>query len=184
MFFVLTDVVDPDQPWRNAVDLVTAIRRRHSRSSVCITVAGYPQVHPEAETPESDLRRLKEKVDAGADFVIMQTCFSASVILRFIAACRAIGITVPIVPGLYIPVSYMSLVRMCDICQVKVPIEDFRVYKELKDDDAKFQRFALERTRVILHELFAGEVAVDGVHFFTLNRFELVREIVKEGWFQ
>lgn len=161
-----------------------AIRKRYSRSSVCIAVAGYPQVHPEAETPESDLRRLKEKVDGGADFVITQACFSASVILRFITACRAIGIIVPIVPGLFVPVSYVSLVRMCEICQVKVPMEDFRVYKELKDDAEKFQRFALERTRGILGELVAVEGVIEGVHFFTLNRFELVKEIVEEGWFQ
>lgn len=161
-----------------------AIRKRHSRSSVCIAVAGYPQVHPEAETPESDLRRLKEKVNAGADFVITQTCFSASMILGFIKACRAIGIKVPIVPGLYVPFSFVSLVRMCEICQVKVPIDDFRVYKELQVDVAKFQRFALERMKVMLEELFTDEGVVDGVHFFTLNRFELVKEIVQQGWFQ
>lgn len=140
-------------------------------------------MHPEAETPESDLRRLKEKVDGGADFIIMQTCFSALVILRFIRDCRAIGIKVPIVPGLFVPVSYVSLVRMCDICRVKVPMEDFRVYKGLKDDVEKFQRFALERTSVMLKELFAVEGVVGGVHFFTLNRFELVRKIVEDGWF-
>ncbi len=66
--------------------------------SVC---PGYPTGHPEAESYEEDLRHLKEKVDAGADFVITQLFFRADTFLKFVDDCRAIGITCPILPGIF-----------------------------------------------------------------------------------
>ena len=62
---------------------------------------GYPTGHPEAESYEEDLRHLKEKVDAGADFVITQLFFRADTFLKFLDDCRAIGITCPILPGIF-----------------------------------------------------------------------------------
>lgn len=63
--------------------------------------AGYPTGHPEAESYEDDLRHLKEKVDAGADFIITQLFFRADTFLKFLDDCRAIGITCPILPGIF-----------------------------------------------------------------------------------
>lgn len=71
---------------------------RHSFKCVC---PGYPTGHPEAESYEADLRHLKEKVDAGADFVITQLFFRPDTFLKFLDDCRAIGITCPILPGIF-----------------------------------------------------------------------------------
>jgi len=70
------------------------------RVCVCVCV-GYPTGHPEAHSYEEDLRHLKEKVDAGADFIITQLFFCADAFLKFLRDCRAIGITCPILPGIF-----------------------------------------------------------------------------------
>ncbi|MEQ2238576.1 hypothetical protein ILYODFUR_034583, partial [Ilyodon furcidens] len=83
-----------------AIDLVKHIRSEFDEYfDIC--VAGYPTGHPEAESYEQDLRHLKEKVDAGADFVITQLFFRADTFLKFLDDCRAIGITCPILPGIF-----------------------------------------------------------------------------------
>lgn len=82
-----------------ATELVGHIRKTHGDYFV-IGVAGYPSGHPEATSYEEDLIHLKEKVDAGADFIITQLFFNAQVFLDFVNDCREIGIRVPIIPGI------------------------------------------------------------------------------------
>ncbi|MEQ2219371.1 hypothetical protein XENOCAPTIV_016785 [Xenoophorus captivus] len=78
---------------------------------------GYPTGHPEAKSYEQDLRHLKEKVDAGADFVITQLFFRADTFLKFLDDCRAIGITCPILPGIFpIQVKRTSSRKLINIC--------------------------------------------------------------------
>ena len=69
--------------------------------TVLMVLLGYPTGHPEAESYAADLRHLKEKVDAGADFIITQLFFRAETFLTFLKDCRAIGITCPILPGIF-----------------------------------------------------------------------------------
>lgn len=81
---------------------------------ICLLPLGYPHGHPDCPTYEEDLKHLKEKVDAGADFVITQLFFKASTFLQFYHDCRSIGITVPILPGVMpIQVSYMIITWSC-----------------------------------------------------------------------
>lgn len=161
---------------QHAIDLVKLIKTKSRSTS--IAVGGYPELHPESLSKQSDMNYLKEKVEAGTDFVITQTCFSSTQILQFIANCRDVGITVPIVPGIYIPSSYKALIAMCRVCKVKVPEEDFRVYKLLRNDPKEFQDYAVEITTKLLHGLFSyDEDPVGGVHFFTLNNFELLKRV-------
>lgn len=75
-----------------------------------LVCAGYPTGHPEAQSYEQDLRHLKEKVDAGADFVITQLFFRAETFLKFLDDCRTVGITCPILPGIF-PIQVASLSR-------------------------------------------------------------------------
>lgn len=81
-----------------ATELVQHIRKEYGDYFV-IGVAGYPTGHPEAKDYEDDLKHLKEKVDAGAEFIITQLFFRPSVFLKFVEDCRKIGIRVPIIPG-------------------------------------------------------------------------------------
>lgn len=131
-------------------------------------------------TIESDLKFLKEKVDAGADFIITQPCFSPSQIIQFIEKCREIQINVPIVPGIFVPSTYDTLKFICRLCKIKVADEEFRVYQQLRDDSKAFEDYAVGKTVELLNDLFDNDKApVAGVHFFTLNNFELVKRVTK-----
>ncbi len=99
---------------------------------VKVGVAGYPRGHPEAPSYEEDLLRLKEKVDAGADFVITQLFFKASTFKRFIDDCRAVGITVPILPGVMPIQSSDSLRHIVKLSKLDVPPEIQEAIGKLK----------------------------------------------------
>ena len=105
-----------------ATDLVRQIREEWG-SEFTICVAGYPQGHPDAESYEADLLRLKEKVDAGADYIITQLFFKASTFKRFHDDCRAVGIECPILPGVMPIQSHESLRHIVKLSSLEVPPE-------------------------------------------------------------
>lgn len=150
-------------------------------SDATIGVAGYPEVHQQAKCLADDLNRLKEKVDAGAKFIITNTCFSFKHLVELIRSCRAIGITVPIIPGIYVPTSYESLDKMCNICKVYVPAEQMEIFERYKNDSQRFLTYAIANAVNLLTQLFAfDEYTIYGVHFFTLNKYEHIVEVVEK----
>lgn len=176
---VFLDIVSPNQPLKHAIDLVKLIKQKSPCTS--LSVGGYPDVHPEALSLQSDIKYLKDKVDAGADFIITQICFSSTKIIQFIAHCRDAGIKLRIIPGIFIPFSYNVLMSMCRLCKITVPEEEFKMYKLLKDDISAFQDFAVSITTKLLNDLFHNDVEpVLGVHFFTLNNFELMKRVTND----
>lgn len=107
---------------------VTHIRAKYG-DYFGVTVAGYPEAHPDAiaadglaspEAYQSDLAYLKRKVDAGADFIVTQLFYDTDVFLKFVNDCRQIGITCPIVPGIMPINNYMGFIRMTGFCKTKV----------------------------------------------------------------
>ncbi|XP_041130627.1 methylenetetrahydrofolate reductase-like [Polyodon spathula] len=143
-----------------------------------ICVAGYPTGHPEAKSYEEDLRHLKEKVDAGADFIVTQLFFRAETFLTFLKDCRAIGITCPIVPGIFPIQGYQSLRQLVKLSKLEVPEEIKEVMEPIKDNDAAIRNYgidqAVEMCKVLLH---SGEVP--GLHFYTLNREVATMEVLR-----
>ncbi|CAF5142036.1 unnamed protein product, partial [Rotaria sp. Silwood1] len=92
---------DPEKTdFRYASDLVKFIRENFGDYFV-ICVAGYPKGHPDSKTYEEDLHYLKEKINCGADFIITQLFFQAETFLKFQSDCQAVGITCPIIPGIF-----------------------------------------------------------------------------------
>lgn len=169
--------------WPHAIDLVRAIRA--IKPTVTIAVAGYPEVHSEAVNRETDLKFLKEKVDAGANFIVTNVCFSFDALAEFIRSCRALGITVPIVPGIFTPFTYTSLVQMCRICKVTVPEAQMQQYRALKNNAEQFKQFAVTCTEQLLDQLFHFEFEnIYGVHFFTLNKYDGLHDILKKCQFE
>lgn len=155
-----------------AADLVAGLRRV---ADFEISVAAYPEGHPEASSPQTDLDNLKRKIDAGASQAITQFFFEVDVFFRFLERVRAAGITVPIIPGI-LPVSNFARVReFAAICGASVPAWMAELFEGL-DDDAE--------TRKMVAASVAAEqcraLAVGGVkefHFYTLNRAELTYAI-------
>lgn len=155
--------------------------RELSGTDATVGVAGYPEIHRMSKNRDDDLQRLKEKVDAGANFIITNTCFSFDHIAQFIRSCRSIGITVPIIPGIYVPASYAELHKMCNISRVAVPHEQMEMYERHKNDSQRFITYAIENAVNLLTQLFTfDEYPIYGVQFFTLNKYEHIFEVVRK----
>lgn len=162
-----------------AIDLVRALRRL-ADPQMTIAVAGYPQTHPDATSGPDDLQHLKEKIDAGADFIITQFCFSFEIIAEFIIACRAIGITSPILVGVFVPTSYPQLKRLLEICRVTIPGDQQQQYAALADDPIRFKEFAFANAYRFIEQLFNWDYEqIIGIHIYTFNQFQTVNQIVE-----
>ncbi|XP_047407496.1 methylenetetrahydrofolate reductase (NADPH) isoform X1 [Sciurus carolinensis] len=160
-----------------AADLVKHIRNEFG-DYFDICVAGYPKGHPEAGSFEDDLQHLKEKVSAGADFIITQLFFEADTFFHFVEACTAVGITCPILPGIFPIQGYSSLRQLVKLSKLEVPQEIKDVIEPIKDNDAAIRNYGVELAVSLCRELLASGL-VPGLHFYTLNREVATTEVLK-----
>ena len=125
-----------------------------------------PGKHPEAPDSQTDLINLKTKVDAGADFITTQLFFDNQVYFDFVTQCKAMGITVPILPGLLPVLSLGQVRRFCDMCESRLPSRlEQSLEAQPKEDQAKAgAQWALEQ----VEDLLAGEAP--GFHLYALNQ--------------
>ncbi|XP_051027749.1 methylenetetrahydrofolate reductase (NADPH) [Acomys russatus] len=161
-----------------ATDLVKHIRSEFG-DYFDICVAGYPRGHPEAESFEDDLRHLKEKVSAGADFIITQLFFEASTFFSFVKACEEIGISCPILPGIFPIQGYTSLRQLVKLSKLEVPQKIKDVIEPIKDNDAAIRNYGIELAVSLCRELLDSGL-VPGLHFYTLNREVATMEVLKQ----
>ena len=167
----------PPSPLQHASDLVSLIRA--SFPALGIGVAGYPEVHPEAVSPETDLSYLKMKLDRGADFAITQLFFDNALYHSFVKRAREAGITKPIIPGILPVVSLKVIKRIVSLCGASIPAE-FLVELEKADQAggaAAVQKVGVAHARKQIRELL--DSGVPGIHLYTLNRAEVVIELLK-----
>ncbi|XP_078414112.1 methylenetetrahydrofolate reductase (NADPH) isoform X2 [Cetorhinus maximus] len=160
-----------------ASDLVKHIRSEFN-DYFDICVAGYPTGHPECNGYEEDLRCLKAKVDAGADFIITQLFFKPETFLKFFKDCRAIGITCPILPGIFPIQGYHSLRQLVKLSKLQVPQEIKDIIDPIKDDDAAIRNYGIDLATDMCKVLLESGL-VPGLHFYTLNREVATVEILK-----
>ena len=171
---------EPPEGWfpdfNHAVHLIRHIRERFG-DTFSIGCAGYPEKHPEAPDFETDLRHLKEKVDAGADFVITQLYFDNADFFRFVLSCREIGITAPIVAGIMPVTNVAQIKKFTTMCGAVIPEKMLADLDPIQTDpDAVIQYGIHWSTRQCRELLQRG---VDGLHFYTLNRSKASRQIVE-----
>ncbi len=140
-----------------------------------ISVAAYPEVHPEAASPIADLDNLKRKLDAGATRAITQFFFDADVFLRFRDLARAAGVTAPIVPGILPIANFASLQRFAAACGATVPGWLHERFAGLDEDEETRQMISANIAIELCEKLRAA--GVDEFHFYTLNRAELTYAI-------
>lgn len=152
--------------FRYASELIAFLRDRHPQ--LCIGTAGYPEKHPEAASLEEDILHLKEKVDAGADFITTQLFLHNHVYFEFIEKCRDAGITVPIVPGLLPIISLEQIKRMQTFCEFHVPNVLLRNLEAAQNDPVKMERIGLYWAIEQISELVEGGAL--GIHLYLLNR--------------
>ena len=160
----------------HASDLVAFIRSGHPEMG--IGVAGYPETHPEAVSPEADLQALRLKMDQGADFIVTQLFFDTTHYFNFVRRARAVGIDQPIIPGILPVVNLKVINRIISLCGASIPPA---FLAELEEADRSGGTAAVQRTGVAYARRQAEELiacGAPGVHLYTLNRAEAVLEIV------
>jgi methylenetetrahydrofolate reductase (NADPH) len=150
-----------------AVDLVAGLR---DVADFDISVAAYPEVHPEAPDAKFDLDNLKRKVDAGATRAITQFFFDTDNYLRFRDQCVAAGVTVSIVPGILPINKFPQLLRFAGMCGATVPAWLHRRFEGLDDDDETRQMISANIAIDQVHQMQAE--GINEFHFYTLNRAE------------
>ncbi len=151
-----------------AADLVAGLKRI---ADFEVSVAAYPETHPDAASPAADLEQLRRKVDAGAARAITQFFFEADCFVRFLDRVRAAGIDVPVVAGI-LPVNNLAqVVRFSAMCGATVPDWLVRRFEGLDDEPERCQEVATEIGARLCREL--RDQGVDEFHFYTLNRCEL-----------
>ena len=149
----------------HASELIGFIRARYD---LCVAAACYPEKHPESSTLELDLQRAKEKVDLGADVLITQLFFDPALYFAFVQRARALGIQVPIVPGV-MPITNVSQVkRFTAMCGASIPPDLLARLDAAGSDNEAVQRIGVDHATEQCQKLLAG--GAPGIHFYTLNR--------------
>jgi methylenetetrahydrofolate reductase (NADPH) len=166
-----------DSRFSYAADLVRFIREEYPH--FCIGVAGYPETHPEAASPARDLEFLREKLDAGADFVVTQLFFDNALYFDFVDKARSIGITQPIIPGVLPVASLAGVKRMIGFCGASMPADYLHdlevVYQRYGDSAVRGLGLGYAKNQVM--DLIAN--GAPGVHLYTLNKAETCLEIAR-----
>ncbi|XP_047316341.1 methylenetetrahydrofolate reductase 1-like [Impatiens glandulifera] len=158
-----------------ALDLVKHMRSKYG-DYFGITVAGYPEAHPDAiesnglATPESyqsDLEYLKRKVDAGADLIVTQLFYDTDIFLKFVNDCRQIGINCPIVPGIMPINNYKGFFRMTGFCKTKIPAELIAALEPIKDNEEAVRSYGVHFATEMCKRIMA--TGIKTLHLYSLN---------------
>jgi methylenetetrahydrofolate reductase (NADPH) len=163
-----TDYFPTPGGYAYAAELVEGLRRRHSFE---VSVAAYPETHPEARSSADDLDNLKRKLDAGATRAITQFFFDNWTFLRFVDRARKAGITAPIVPGIMPVTNFTQTAKFAKTAGTSIPAEYARHFEGLEDDPEtrKLVAAAVAAEQVTQLE----QAGVREFHFYTLNRADL-----------
>jgi methylenetetrahydrofolate reductase (NADPH) len=160
--------VSPADGYENAAALVAGLKRLHPFE---VSVAAYPECHPDSADGAADLDNLKRKLDAGASRAITQFFFEPETFFRFRDQIAAAGIDAEIVPGIMPVTNFASVQRMSAMCGTAVPAWLARLFEGLDDHPGARQLVAATVAAELSRRLYAG--GVRALHFYTLNRAEL-----------
>ncbi|MGB8337276.1 MAG: methylenetetrahydrofolate reductase [NAD(P)H] [Burkholderiales bacterium] len=153
--------------FRYANELVAFIRQ-HSGDHFNIEVAAYPEYHPQAKSATEDLKNFKRKIDAGANSAITQYFYNADAYFAFVDAARAMGVDVPIVPGIMPINNFSQLARFSDACGAEIPRWMRLKLQSYSDDTASIKAFGLDVVTALCDKLLRH--GAPGLHFYTLNQ--------------
>jgi methylenetetrahydrofolate reductase (NADPH) len=140
-----------------------------------IEAAAYPETHPQAKSPEEDLRHFVNKIRAGADAAITQYFYNADAYFRFVDDARKLGVDAPIVAGIMPITNYSQLVRFSDMCGAEIPRWIRLKLASFGDDVESIKAFGLDVVTDLCERLLAG--GAPGLHFYTLNQAGPTTEI-------
>ena len=163
-----------------ASDLVAFIRHEMP-DDFHIEVACYPEMHPQARSPEADLKAFAAKVHAGADSAITQYFYSAEAYFRFVEEVRALGLSIPVVPGIMPITSSTQLMRFSDASGAEIPRWIRLRLQAYGDDMASIKAFGLDVVSALCERLCAG--GAPSLHFYTMNQSVATLALLERlGW--
>jgi methylenetetrahydrofolate reductase (NADPH) len=162
--------------FQHASDLVTFIRQE-TGNHFHIKVAAYPESHPQAPNIMQDLRYFKEKVSAGANSAITQYFYHPEAYCQFVEDCQALGVTLPIVPGIMPIYNFSQLCRFSDMCGAEIPRYIRKRIEAFSDDTASIQAFGIEIVTKLCQDLL--KAGAPGLHFYTLNKHQIITQVLK-----
>lgn len=162
--------------FRHADELVAFIRQE-TGAWFEIEVAAYPEFHPEARSPAKDLQYFKQKVDAGANAAITQYFYNVDAYFNFMDQCGALGITIPVVPGVMPIYNYTQLSRFSDVCGAEIPRWLRIRLQDYADDLPSLRALGTDVVTDLCEQLLAG--GAPGLHFYTLNQAGIVCTIMQ-----
>ena len=163
--------------FRYASDLVRFIRETQAGDYWHIEVAAYPEYHPQERYAKRDLQHFADKVAAGADSAITQFFFNPDAYFHFVEQARALGVTVPIVPGVMPFHNYARIAQFAQRDGIEIPRWVALKMEGFMDDAASIRAFGLDVVTQLCERLVAG--GAPGIHFYTLNQSALALEICK-----
>lgn len=164
---------DPGE-FRYANELVEFIRSE-TGDRFHIEVAAYPEWHPQARSPEDDLKAFVRKVKAGANSAITQYFFNPDAYFRFVEETEKLGVDIPIVPGIMPIGSFSKLARFSDSCGAEIPRWMRKRFEALGDDVAGVRELGLDIVTELCETLLV--CGAPGLHFYSMNQADLVLEI-------
>jgi len=152
---------------RYASDLVEFVRAE-TGDWFHIEVAAYPEMHPQARSPQDDLQAFARKVQAGANAAITQYFYNPDAYFEFVDNTRKLGVDVPIVPGIMPITNYMQLMRFSDMCGAEIPRWIRLKLASFGDDSASIKAFGLDVVTGLCERLIAS--GAPGLHFYSMNQ--------------
>jgi methylenetetrahydrofolate reductase (NADPH) len=155
-------------------DLVAGLKKL---ADFKISVAAYPECHPESASWEAEIDNLKRKVDAGATQAITQFFVQPDVFLRFKDRVEAAGINIPIIPGIMLQPNFKGLKRMADMCGISIPADYAELYEGLDDDPHARELLTVSLITDLVSKLRSQ--GVEHFHFYTLNRADLALPVAR-----
>ena len=158
-----------------ASDLVAFIRAE-TGDAFHIEVAAYPETHPQARSPQADLQAFATKVKAGANSAITQYFFNSDAYFRFVDDAYALGVDVPVVPGIMPILGSSQLLRFSDACGAEIPRWIRLRLQAYGDDTASIKAFGLDVVTDLCDQLVTA--GVPGLHFYTMNQSQAVGAII------
>ena len=167
--------IPPEGGFRYASDLVKFIKGMDFFS---IGVAGSPEGHIEAPSLEEDIKNLKRKVDAGADFIITQLFFDNSHFYRFRDRTLALGIKIPLLPGIFPILNYKQVERIAGLCGASIPSKLADKIEKVRDKSEEVEKYGIEYATLQTEDLIRNDVA--GIHIYSMNRSGPVQRILKD----
>ena len=133
-----------------------------------IEVAGYPEMHPQAKSPQDDLQNFVRKVRSGANAAITQYFYNADAYFQFLENAHKLGVAVPVVPGIMPITNYSQLMRFSDMCGTEIPRWIRLKLASFGDDSDSIRAFGLDVVTQLCERLLAG--GAPGLHFYSMNQ--------------